>query len=53
MKQEEGAGGEAASPPPKKKKKYIRNAETHAQYRARMEAELAQARVSRLGGMCC
>lgn len=41
-----GRGGEGDTPPPKKKKKYIRNPETHKVYRARMEAELAQARVS-------
>lgn len=43
-----GSGGNSAgdAPPPKKKKKYIRNPETHKMYRARMESELAQARVS-------
>ena len=50
-REEEEAGGKeggdgAVNPPPKKKKKYIRNPETHKEYRARMEAELAQARVS-------
>lgn len=39
-------GDSGGNPPPKKKKKYIRNPETHKEYRARMEAELAQARVS-------
>lgn len=44
-----GGGDDGENPPPKKKKKYIRNPETHKAYRARVEAELAQARVS--GGM--
>lgn len=43
-----GGGVPPASPPPKKKKKYIRNPETHKEYRTRMEAELSQARVSGL-----